>query len=89
MPKEVLEFVRFKHSFACPWQRKYFRILVLVLLLFLAGLKLFGVNINLTVPLSFVLALGLLLFSVHVFVGPPCVPAVTAFFCKFATLLGR
>ena len=56
---------------------------------FLAGLRLFGVNINSTVPLPFVLALGLLLFGVHVLVGPPCVPAVTAFFCKFATLLGK
>ena len=52
-------------------------------------LKPFGVNINLTVPLFFVLALGLLLFGVRVLVGPPCVPAVTAFLCKFATLLGR
>ena len=52
-------------------------------------LRPFDVNINLTVPFFFVLALKLLLFGVYIFIGPSCAPAVTAFFCKLATLLGR
>ena len=55
----------------------------------LSQLRPFGASINLSAPFPFVLALRLLLFGVHVLVGPPCVPAVTAFFCKFATLLGK
>ena len=72
-----------------------------VLFLFLAGLadgpgvtaflwlRPFGVNINLTIPLSFVLAVGLLFLGMHILVGPLCVPAVTAFLCKFATPSSR